>query len=386
MTWDDATRGNRPRPYAPLLENRRKPHRYQLKRGAAQVVRSGHPWIFRGQLSSAAAIFRDGQWLRLVDGHNQVVGTGVYQGDGVVAIRVLRRGETPPDAAWFGSRVGRALARRQRLRGATTGFRALDGENDELPGVVLDVYGGVGVLQTYAPCVEDLGRYAACLVRRELGLGGLVWKRPHGGPSRVLFGEVPEAVPFREGPLELWVDPREGQKSGTFLDLRGLRRWLLRQDLEGKRVLNLFSYTGSLALACRGASVVNLDQSTAALAFARERHGLEGIRADLLRDFSAVPEGPYDLILVDPPRMTSRMDQVPQALAAYRKLYRNASRLLAPGGTLVACCCTSRISPERFQATLAEVLPLKLRRELSPEPDHTPRFPESDYLKIHIYR
>src|SRR5262245_16073851 len=147
--------------------------RYQLRKEAVGVVLRGAPWIFRDHLSSAAQVFDDGQWLRLVDGKNRVVGYGIYEARGAIAIRVLRRGEAPPDGAWAVRMVDEALARRAQLRasaerrsgsGSETGsgsgsgsasasasapasatftdaFRAMHGESDGLAAVVVDVFG-----------------------------------------------------------------------------------------------------------------------------------------------------------------------------------------------------------------------------------------------------
>ncbi len=347
-------------------------------------------------MSSAAEIFRDGQWLHLLDGSNQTVGYGVYQAEGVVAIRWL--GENLPDTSALQRRLRKALGRREKLAAETEAVRLVNGESDGLPGVVLDRYGPVGVVQTYSSAVDDLGRYLGCLARRWLDLKTLLWKPPRrragrGQPDRVLFGSPVAKVRFREGPLQLWADLGAGQKSGTFLDLRGLRREMLSRDLTGRRVLNLFCYTGSLGLACQRAGaalVVNVDSSAAALEFARQHHGGQvqsWVRQDLLAGpWSEVPPGPYDLILADPPPMTGRSDQLERVLAGYRKLYRRCREVLAPGGELVACCCTSRVRVESLRSLLDAVLvPLRFKGRLAPESDHRPGFPEADYLKILRY-
>lgn len=377
-----------------------RPRRYQLKKEAARAVREGHPWIFRGSLSSAATVFQDGQWLALVDGANEALGFGVYEAEGAVAIRVLRTGDKPPDTKWVRKAVDRALARREALRHRTEGFRALNGESDGLPGAVLDVYGRIGVLQTYSAGVDALGRYAAALVSRSLLLEGVLWKPPQrrpGGPGepRVLRGRVPALVAIREGDLQLTVDLVGGQKTGLFLDLRGLRRWLLGQELKGRRVLNLFSYTGTLGLACEAAGareIVQVDASKRALDFAtfhhaREPHRHRFVEADVFEWLKDLPETEkFDLVIVDPPAMTTKSDQVERVLARYKKLYSLVLPHVAPGGTLVACDCTSRIPRTRFQQMLKGVVTLRHRDTLLPEPDHAPRFPEADYLKVEVYR
>lgn len=379
------------------------PKRYQLKKEAAHVVQTGHPWIFRTHVSSAADTFENGQWLRLVDAENVVLGYGVFEKEGLIAIRVLKLGKTPPDSDWFGKKLETALGKRERLRTFTNSFRALHGENDGLPGVVLDVYDTTGVLQTYSKAVDPIGRYLAGRLQKTLGLENLVWKLPvkrkgaEGETSfRVLRGHVPGAIRMREGKLNLTVEVGQGQKSGTFLDLRGLRKWVASQKLDGKRVLNLFSYTGTLGLAAEvaGASEIwNVDISKGALEFAKKHHAIKKerhrfIAADIFDWLKQLPtKEKFDLIIVDPPMMASQVVQVPNALRAYRQIYSACLDHLTTRATLAACCCTSRIPRKRFELEVAKSLGgrLRLQRTIFPEDDHPVGFAEGDYLKILIY-
>jgi 23S rRNA G2069 N7-methylase RlmK/C1962 C5-methylase RlmI len=386
------------------IRARRTPQRYQLDKRTLAVLSTGHPWIFRDRLSSAAAALADGQWLRLVDGSNATVGHGIHEAEGAIGIRVLSRGPDRPGAAWAGVRLAEALARRAALRTETDAYRAVHGESDGLPAVVFDVYGDVGVLQTYSLGADGLGRHAAAWLRRELGLTGVLWKpatRRRGAPrpTRVLAGTVPDLLHLREGDRRIAVDLRGGQKSGAFLDLRGLRRWVAAQPLAGARVLNLFAYTGTLAqsaAAAGAAEIWNVDQAAAALAFARDHHA-GGAAAQRFIDadvFDWLPHagasvadlGRFDLVIVDPPSMTSRAVQAPRVLDSYRRLYHAARALLAPGGRLVVACCTSRISRGAFRDTADRALSdLRCVADLPPEPDHPVAFPESDYLKVRVY-
>src|SRR5262245_35936264 len=123
------------------------PRRYQLRKEAVGVVGRGHPWIFRDQLSSAADVFADGDWLRLVDGKNAILGYGSYDAEGAIAIRILRRGSARPDAAWLRDTLRAALARRTELATHTDGVRLLHGESDGVPAVVADRFGDALVVQ-----------------------------------------------------------------------------------------------------------------------------------------------------------------------------------------------------------------------------------------------
>jgi 23S rRNA (cytosine1962-C5)-methyltransferase len=380
--------------------------RYQLGKAAVAVVAQGHPWLFRGQLSSAARVFADGQRLRLVDGANATVGHGTHAAEGAIGIRIWERGPERPDAAWALARLDRALAGRRRLRRSTDAFRAVHGESDGLPGVVLEVYGPVVVAQSYCAGSDALARFLAAALRHRLALQTTVWKPARrrvggdGGAPRVLAGAAPGPVAIHEGELTLWVDVLAGQKSGAYLDLRGLRRWVVRRELEGRRVLNLFAYTGTLGAAAEraGASEIwQVETSAAALDLARRHHLGDPARhrlveADVFAWLPALPALPdaqgFDLVVVDPPQMTSRADQVDQALAAYDRLYRAAARQVAPGGTVAACCCTSRISFRALRATVERALGrgFAFVERLPAEPDHPVAFREADYLKILLYR
>ncbi|MBX3168345.1 MAG: class I SAM-dependent rRNA methyltransferase [Candidatus Eremiobacteraeota bacterium] len=382
-----------------MKSKRFQPRRYQLKKEGAAVVRQGHPWIFRDKLSSAIEVFEDGQWLQLLDGANETVGWGLYQASGGIGIRVLRKGDNPPGREWYRKLVQKAIAQRRPLCRETEAYRVFNGESDKLPGIVLDVYNGYGVLQTYSKGVDSLGRYLAGLAYAELGLKGLLWKTPSKRKDseqtvRLLRGRLPTLVRFQEGELKLAADLRSGQKSGTFLDLRGLRRWLAEQPMRGSRVINLFSYTGAIGLACcQGGAreVLNVDAAQASLDFGAKYHNAPAqkwICADIFRWLPELPKNDlYDWIIVDPPSMASQMDQVPQALAVYRRIYRQLLPHLKPGGVIVACCCTSRISPERFEQVVRQALGgAKVWQRLPMELDHKPGFAEANYLKILVFR
>jgi 23S rRNA (cytosine1962-C5)-methyltransferase len=384
--------------------------RYQLRKEAVGVVLRDAPWIFRDHLSSAADVFSDGQWLRLVDGKNRVLGYGMYEGRGAIAIRVLRRGEAAPDGAWVARQVDAALARRAALREETDAFRAIHGESDGLPAVVVDVFADTVVVQSYARGAEALARLAGRLVARRLGLGRVVQKpaqRRQGGadgadvavaPRWLRGGATAPTAPigFREGAVALVCDPLEGQKSGAYLDLRGLRRYVAAMPLGGARVLNLFSYSGMLGRAAEHAGareIVQVDASAEALAIAARHHVVEAARhrfveADVFTWLPAQPAGgDFQLVIVDPPSMTSRRAQVPAALAAYKKLYRAAAAQVAPGGTLVLACCTSRITRAEVRRAAGVIGPgFEELGELPAEADHPVTFAEADYLKVLMFR
>jgi 23S rRNA (cytosine1962-C5)-methyltransferase len=383
-----------------------KPRRYQLRKDAAAIIERGHPWIFREQLSSAANIFTDGQWLRLVDGQNKVVGHGIYEADGAIAIRVLRQGDGPADAAWLSQTLDVALARRAELATRTDGIRLLHGESDGIPAVVADRFGSTIVVSSYSIGADGLARYVAHALRGSrsavIGPATHVLLRParrRRGPSlsaRTLRGAPPAVAHFTEDALAFAVDLEGGHKTGTYLDLRALRRELATPP-QGPRVLNLFAYTGMLGRAVEAAGatdIVQVDQSERALAFAAEHHVIDRakhhfVTADIFEWLPALAaDEQFDVIIVDPPSMTSKKAQVPQVLAAYKKLYTAAKAHLKPRGLIVAACCTSRVERGPFNDVVRASLGGTFQPvgDLPPEPDHPVAFPQADYLKILLFR
>lgn len=387
-----------------MLCRRFRFRRYRLKQQVATAILQSHPWVFRDKVSSVLDSVEDGQWLQLLDPHEKTVGFGIFQKVGGVAIRVLRHGELSPSLAWLEKCIVKAIKKREPLRAQNQAMRILNGESDHFPGVVFDLYGNYGVLQTYHPSVDSLGRWAAAQIRQRLQLEAVVWKMPQkrigdrNDQVRILWGapelaEKPVLVKFREESLTLSAELTSGQKSGTFLDLRGLRRWLASQPLKDKRVLNLFAYTGSAGLACCAAgakSVLNVDSAQQSLDFGKKHHAhpaQQWLCADIFAWLKTLsPEQKFDLIIVDPPAMASLKTQIPKALATYQRIYKQVLRHLKPGGTVVGCCCTSRISPGEFRHCVQSALrPLKLRQDLPMETDHPAKFAEAKYLKVAVF-
>jgi 23S rRNA (cytosine1962-C5)-methyltransferase len=409
-----------------------KPRRYQLRKEAVAIIERGHPWIFREQMSSAAAALQDGDVVRLFDAQNRVVGYGLFEAEGAIAIRVLRRGPEAPNAAWVVEMLDAALAKRAELASRTDGIRLVHGESDGLPAVVVDRFGDTLVVSSYSTGADAIARFVAqALVagadgapnantgvdvhvsrarsRTRSDLANIVGPASHvvlrparrrRGPAeaaRVLRGTPPDVVWFAEDDLRYAVDLAEGHKTGTYLDLRGLRRYLASSPRAGARVLNLFAYTGMLGRAAEhagAAAITHVDQSQRALDFAAAHHtGDPAKHTSVCADvFAWLPElgadKLFDVVIVDPPAMTSKAAQIPNVLAAYRKLYRAAERHVAPGGLLVSACCTSRIERKLFKQTVRSVLPERftLERDIPPEPDHPVGFAQADYLKILCWR
>lgn len=402
--------------------------RYQLNKSSEAILRSGHPWILTGNISSAASIFKDGDWLRLVSGTNEVLGFGIYSASGPIGIRILQRGKE------FSLETLRkillsALEKRKQLRSVTDAYRILHGENDEIPGITVDKYANTWVVQVYSKSLYRLAR----LVMRLLYSASDIVGEPK--PARILLisphrtGDAPSSVPrFLRGSSDLPFEEKifmknlefkakiPGQKGGLFLDVRNLRMTLLeRKELaQDRNCLHLFCHTGltSLCMQAAGAqSIVSIDGSRESLlefisqltevapgnAFEHKNVKVsigihELIRADLFKAWDFLEHRKFELIVLDPPNLAPTQASIPSARKAYRALIAKSLEHLEPGGDLVLLSCSGRISEQEFEKIGRETIAsqgwnYRNLVRLSPEPDHPIRkeFPEGRYFKVHLY-
>jgi 23S rRNA (cytosine1962-C5)-methyltransferase len=289
-------------------------------------------------------------------------------------------------------------------------MRLVHGESDGLPGLIVDDYAGYLVVQFHTAGMEKqrqtiIDALSTILSPRSIYERSDVGTRRAEGlddrPTGLLAGaEPPEFVEIEEHGIRLYADLYRGQKTGFFLDQRD-NRFLLQRLARDKRVLNLFSYSsGFSAHALKGGALHTLDVDISPRVFPSARHNIEAnrpadARSDLLVAdvFPFVDQlanrGPrYDIVVVDPPSLVRKHNQVKQAMGVYTKLNRNALRLVKDGGLLVTASCSSRVSQDDFfqivrrAATGARVHARILTYNLHP-PDHPvdPAFPDGRYLK-----
>jgi len=384
-----------------------------------RALRSGHPWLFDQAVAGVSGRLlpgRPGDLAVIFDDRRRFLAIGLYDPTSPIRVRVLAHGAPESiDRAWLCAKLTSAAAWRATLpEGGTTGYRLVHGENDELPGLVIDRYDATLVVKLYSlawvPWLPELRAAldevcpSACIVLR---LSRELLQRPeflYGLESGdVLAGPVPSGpVPFNENGLRFEADVLRGQKTGFFFDQRD-NRARVGKLATGQRMLNVFAYTGGFSLyAARGGApeVLSLDASAPALAAAERNFTLNGdlpavaaarhtvLAADA---FAALAElhgrgERFGLVIVDPPALAKREDEVGGALAAYARLTRLALGVLAPGGTLVMASCSSRVSAERFYATVNGAAqqagrPLHEIDRTGHAIDHPVRFPEGAYLK-----
>lgn len=389
---------------------------------AERHLRDGHPWLFAGSIRQQSHDGRAGDLAVVFDRKDRFLAVGLYDPEAPIRVRVLQHTTPAPiNRAWFRARLTDALQRRAPLHAdaTTTGYRLVHGENDGLPALVVDRYGGTAVLKLYTaawiPHLRDVlpalmnaaAAHGVDLARLVLRLSRHTAARPeelHGLRGGMVLHGPPLAgpAPFLENGLRFTADVVAGQKTGFFLDQRENRARVERLAM-GKTVLNVFAYTGGFSLyAARGGApqVVSLDLSEPALAAAETHFALnralpavaacdhETVAGDAFGVLAAWGDGRrrFDLVILDPPAFAKRQDEVARALGAYGRLVQLGLGVLRPGGLLVACSCSSRVAAADFFAAVHEAArgverPLhELGRSGHPL-DHPIGFAEGAYLK-----
>jgi 23S rRNA (cytosine1962-C5)-methyltransferase len=383
---------------------------------AQRAVRQGHPWLFDQAVTGQSGEGRPGDLAVIFDDRRRFLAIGLYDPTSPIRVRVLHQGAPAPiDRAWLRERLASAAAWRATLpESGTTGYRLVHGENDGLPGLVVDRYDTTLVLKLYTlawvPWLGDVRAAlaevcpAACVVlrvsRELLGHPECLYGMRDG----ITLAGPPPAGPvlFSENGLCFEADVLRGQKTGFFFDQRD-NRARAGKLAAGRRTLNVFAYTGGFSLyAARDGApeVLSIDGSAPALASAERNfalnRGLPAVAAarhtvlvanafDALADLHRRGQR-YDLVIVDPPALAKREDEVSGAIQTYSRLTGLALGVTAPGGTLVMASCSTRVNAPAFYAAVNRAAaqagrPLAEIDRTGHAIDHPVRFPEGAYLK-----
>jgi 23S rRNA (cytosine1962-C5)-methyltransferase len=373
-------------------------------------MRQRHPWIFSGAIRSIDAGVTDGAVADVTSASGEFVARGIVSLRSQITVRILtfERDEAVDDAFWE-----RRIARAFRARPASAAARMVNAESDGLPGLVVDRYGDFLVLQASTAGVD---RHKSDIVKALQRVGtprGIYERSDVDGRDKeglspatgLLAGEEPpELIEIEEpshagGAVTLLVDVRHGHKTGAYLDQAENRR-LVTAGVQGADVLNVFSYTGGFALhAARGGArrIVNVDSSARALSLSErtaERNDLAGrfehVKADAFEELRRLREAgqTFDLVVVDPPKLSRSGAQVERAARAYKDLARVAMHVTRPGGMLATFSCSGAISMDLFQkitwsASLEAGRDGQIVGRLTQASDHPVllTFPEGEYLK-----
>ncbi|HNY66687.1 MAG TPA: class I SAM-dependent rRNA methyltransferase [Deltaproteobacteria bacterium] len=376
----------------------------RLKAKKEIPVAKGHPWIFSGAVDKIQGSPEEGSLCRVIDSRGKFVCQGFYNPFSQIAVRVLSRGKEPVDRAFFLQRIKRAVRMRSTLIPAdTTCYRLVNGEGDFLPGLVVDFYDKVLVMQFLITGMEEMKGdivsifqelYPACAIheRSDVKSRSAEGLRPLSGP---LSGSLAEgAVPVLEMGIPFMVDVLTGDRTGFYLEHRSNRARLM-QRASGKDVLDLFSYTGSYAIyALKGGAktVVSVESSSPALALAKKNMEMNKIapfvwkivRDDVFR-FLQDDRGTYDIIVCDPPAFMKEVDD-------FEKVLGLALERLKPSGQIFATTYLgSQVTPLDFYRSVQGASektsrPVRIIEPLHEGPDFPiqPSHPQGVHLFGHI--
>lgn len=398
-----------------------------LKPGREKSLLRRHPWIFSGAIARLDGNPASGETVDLLAADGQFLARAAYSPSSQIRARVWTYDPSEPvDADFFRRRIQRAiqtrvgadlvsaLARAGTSPAPTDACRLIHAESDGLPGLIVDRYADVLVLQSLTAGTEYWKETIADLLLEATGLTTIYERSdadvreleglpPRVGPLRGAINHLPLTI--TENELKFYVNLETGHKTGFYLDQR-LNRQRLRGLAEGRDVLDCFCYTGGFtvnALAGGAKSVLSVDASADALALCRENVALNALPADrhamlegdvfqLLRKFRDEARS-FDLIILDPPKFAPTAALAEKAARGYKDINLLAFKLLRPGGILVTFSCSGGIDADLFQKIIASAaldagVEAQIVEHLSQAPDHPValNFPEGAYLKGLICR
>ena len=382
-----------------------------LRKGKEESLQRFHPWIFSGAIhhTETDVPLEEGDIVEVLSFDGQFLAIGHWQ-IGSIAVRVLTFKQQPINHAFWTKRFSAALDVRKAIgvagREDNDIYRLVHGEGDNLPGLVVDVYGSTAVMQAHSVgmhvCRNDLANALKDVMGEDLKAvyykseTTLPFKAQLGQENGFLWGESNDDV-ARENGLQFHIDWLKGQKTGFFVDQRN-NRSLVEHYAKGRKVLNMFCYTGGFSVyAMRGgaelvhsvdssAKAVELVDANMHLNFPND-HRHEAFAEDAFR-FMVDMQEKYDLIILDPPAFAKHKDALRNALRGYTKLNAKAFEKIKPGGILFTFSCSQAVNKDNFRTavfTAAAMARRKVRilHQLHQPADHPVNIyhPEGEYLK-----
>jgi 23S rRNA (cytosine1962-C5)-methyltransferase len=366
-----------------------------LKPGKERLVANRHPWIFAGAIARESGP-EDAAIADLVDPQGRRIASGFHSRHSQIRMRALTFGDEVLTADTIVSRLSAAIARRSEV--AT---RLLNAEGDDLSGIVIDRYNDLLVIEIANAGLEQLRPLIIDVLQHEVKPRG-IWFKNDIPPRKIeelsmqpeWVGDGEPSTEIVENGLRFRVDPPSGQKTGFFLDQRENRQ-LTREIANGRRVLNLFSYSGGFgvyASAGGATSVENVDISAPAIEMARTNHALNGFEASFVvaDAFDYVRKTPsrFDLLICDPPAFAKSRGDVERAARGYKDINLFAMKLLEPGAHMLTFSCSGHMPLDLFQKVIFSAAQdagrrVSFLRRLTAAPDHPVSLfcPEGEYLK-----
>lgn len=375
-----------------------------LKKGKEVSPLRKHPWIFSGAVHQYEDGLTDGCWVKILDADKHVLGYGHYQ-KGSITVRILSFDQEEPQADFYVEKIKAAYRLRHSIHlitPYTNAYRLVHGEGDGLPGLIIDVYNGMAIIQAHSHGIHLDRQLIAEAVKAVLGndLAGVFYKSQSTldkTPNEYLLGMgvVPHTIV--EHGQKFLVDWEEGQKTGFFLDQRENRK-LVGEYARGRTVANTFCYTGGFSVyaLAHGADLVHsVDASEKAIDLTRKNIALNGFDTNRHEcfakdtfDFFKEHNQEYDLIILDPPAFAKHKDSKHQAMKGYQRLNAEAMRRIKPGGILFTFSCSQVVDRQLFYDTVVSAAiqsgrDMKVLHHLGQPADHPVSIyhREGEYLK-----
>ena len=393
----------------------------RLRRGEGRMLKKGGPWVYDNEIDRIEGEYENGDLVRVLDYDGWELGTGFVNTGSKLTIRMLSRKKGAViDEDFFRSRVKDAYEYRKKVvdtAGAKSGYRVIFGEADFLPGLVVDKFADVLVVQSLALGMDRFKELIIRLLKECMEEDGVkirgVYERSDAkvreseGLAKVrgFLGEPFDTrVEIEENGVRYLVNVEDGQKTGFFLDQK-YNRLAIQKLCRGARVLDCFTHTGSFALnaAAAGArEVIGVDASEAGVNLARENAALNGVsdrvRFECADVFELLPRleaagEKFVLVILDPPAFTKSRSSVKNAVKGYREINLRGMKLVKDGGFLATCSCSHFMTQELFAQTIGQAADnvhkrLKQAEYRTQAPDHPILWAadESYYLKFYIFQ
>ena len=379
-----------------------------LKSGKEQSLRRFHPWVFSGAIKKMYGNPVEGDLVDVYDNKDTFLAVGHYQPSSI-AVRILSFKEETPDIDFFREKIKSAIEYRKAIgilaNPQLNVFRLIHGEGDGLPGLIVDFYNGVAVMQMHSIGFYRIRNEIASILAEVLEnrISAVYDKSegtiPHMSGIRAinefLFGNSEPVIVIENG-YKFKIDWTTGQKTGFFIDQRENRK-LLEKYTEGRSVLNMFGYTGGFSVyAMKNAALVHtVDSSFPAIELANENIKLnygddkrhESFQVDAF-DYLNHIKDQYDLIILDPPAFAKHNNVLANAFQGYKRLNIKAIEQIKPGGIIFTFSCSQVVTKENFRKSVFAAAAntgrsVRILHQMSQPPDHPVNIyhPESEYLK-----
>ena len=384
----------------------------QLKPGKEKRVYTLHPWVFKSDIDKELNGCAAGDIVDIISSKGKFLARGYYNPNSQIALRIMTYNEEEAvDRALIFRRIHEAVEYRRTFADLRS-CRLVFAESDRLPALIVDAFDDILVLQCLALGMERFKKDIVDALVEEVHPRG-IWERNDVPVRRLeglemctglLYGEVPDRVQMSENGVRFWVDVKEGQKTGFFLDQKE-NRAAIAPFVKGQKVLDCFTHTGSFALHAGyygAAEVTGVDISEFACECAAENAALNHLEDrvhfvaanafDLLSEQSRKGEK-YDVIILDPPAFTKSRNAVDSALRGYKEINLRAMKMIRTGGYLITCSCSQHVLPEMFRTMVLDAAKdarVLLRQvEFRTQGKDHPILPyarETEYLKCGIYQ